>query len=110
MIAFCGLDCTKCEAFIATARNDDALRGEVAKKWAETYNAPITPEYIHCTGCRSTGVKIAYCEHMCEIRKCALDRKVGTCAECSDFPCRHLDQIFKTAPHARKTLQSLRGE
>lgn len=109
MIAFCGLDCTKCEAFIATACNDDALRAEVAKKWAETYNAPVAPEHINCTGCHSIGVKIAYCEHMCEIRKCALDRNVSTFADCPDFPCRHLDRIFKTAPHARKTLESLRS-
>lgn len=26
MIAFCGLDCTKCDAYIATQTNDDALR------------------------------------------------------------------------------------
>ncbi|MEG1806496.1 MAG: DUF3795 domain-containing protein, partial [Clostridia bacterium] len=26
MIAYCGLDCEKCDAYIATINNDDALR------------------------------------------------------------------------------------
>jgi len=29
-IAYCGLDCEKCEARIATMNNDDALRQKVA--------------------------------------------------------------------------------
>ena len=30
-IAYCGLDCEGCDARIATANNDDALREKVAK-------------------------------------------------------------------------------
>ena len=33
-IAYCGLDCEKCEARIATMNNDDALRQKVAKEWS----------------------------------------------------------------------------
>ena len=35
LIAYCGLDCQKCEAHIATINNDDELRREVASKWSE---------------------------------------------------------------------------
>ena len=31
-IAYCGLDCEKCEARIATMNNDHALRQKVAKE------------------------------------------------------------------------------
>lgn len=34
-IAYCGLDCSTCEARIATINNDDNLRNEVAKKWSK---------------------------------------------------------------------------
>jgi hypothetical protein len=108
MLASCGLECTKCEAFIATQNNDDALRAKVAKEWAELYNAPITPEHINCTGCSSQGVKIFYCDNMCEIRKCTTAKGFQNCASCESYGCDKLSEVFKFAPHAKDTLDSLR--
>lgn len=108
MIGYCGLDCEKCEAFIATLNNDDALRAKVAKEWARQYNAPIKPEHINCTGCLSTGVKTYYCEQLCETRKCAMRKSINTCADCSEYPCSVLDQILQMAPQAKTTLDALR--
>ena len=34
MIACCGLDCSKCEAYLATQEDNDVKRAEVAKKWS----------------------------------------------------------------------------
>ena len=56
-IAICGLDCEKCDAFIATKNDDQALREKTAKLWAELNNAPILPEHINCNGCRTDGRK-----------------------------------------------------
>jgi hypothetical protein len=109
VIACCGLECEKCEAFIATATNDDALREKTARQWSEAYHAPILPEHINCTGCLSSGVKTYHCENLCEIRKCAVGRAIVTCAECGDFPCGRLSDLFKMAPQAETNLQSLRG-
>ena len=50
MIAYCGLDCEKCDAYLATINNDQALREKTAKLWAELNNAPILPEHINCEG------------------------------------------------------------
>ena len=108
MIAYCGLDCDRCEAFIATQKNDDALRVKVAAEWAKSYNAPIKPEHINCTGCRSAGVKTYYCDQLCEIRKCASMKSISTCAECSDYPCSVLNQMLTMAPQAKATLDGLR--
>lgn len=109
MLAYCGLDCEKCEAFIATANNDDALRVKVAQEWAQAYNAPIKPEHINCTGCKSTGVKTYYCEQICEIRRCAQTASVQTCADCSSYACDKLGEVFKFAPQAKDILDSLRS-
>ncbi len=108
MLGYCGLDCERCEAFIATRNNDDALRAKVAEEWGRLYHAPIKPEHINCTGCMSTGVKTYYCDQLCEIRKCAMGRSLGTCAECSDFPCAKLEPIHQGAPQARQNLEALR--
>jgi hypothetical protein len=108
MIACCGLDCEKCEALVATRNNDDVLRHKVAKKWADLYGLPVKPEHINCEGCRSTGIKTYYCEQMCAVRKCVLDRELDNCAACDAFPCANLEEIFKFAPQARYTLESMR--
>ena len=55
MIGYCGLDCEKCDAYIATVNEDWALREKTAKLWAELNNAPILPEHINCEGCRANG-------------------------------------------------------
>ena len=85
LIAYCGLDCEKCEARIATVNNDDDLRKKVAKKWSELNNVEITPEMINCLGCRVDGVKTPYCDSMCQIRQCALKRKYETCGDCDEL-------------------------
>lgn len=46
MIAICGLDCSKCDAYIATQTDNQELRIKTAKLWAELNNAPILPEHI----------------------------------------------------------------
>ena len=71
-IAYCGLDCEKCDAYKATQNNDNALREKVAKLWSEMNGVEITPEMINCEGCRVDGVKTPYCDSLCPIRQCAL--------------------------------------
>jgi hypothetical protein len=108
MLGCCGLDCAKCEAFIATANHDDALRAKVAEEWTKAYQTDIKPEYVNCTGCHSSGAKIHYCEFLCEVRKCANAKNMENCALCNDFPCERLAPIFKMAPQAENALLALR--
>ena len=108
MIGYCGLDCEQCEAFIATRTDDDALRAKVAEEWAKMTHAPIKPEHINCTGCLSAGVKTYFCDQLCEIRKCALNKSFSSCAVCSELPCGALNQILDGNPQARERLEALR--
>ena len=71
MIAYCGLDCEKCEAYLATVNDDQALRVKTAELWSKLNHASITPEQINCLGCRAEGVKTIFCESLCSIRQCA---------------------------------------
>lgn len=43
MIAYCGLDCEKCDAYIATINDDQHLREKTAKLWAKLNNARFCP-------------------------------------------------------------------
>jgi hypothetical protein len=51
MVAFCGLVCTDCKAFIATQEDDEAERRNVAEAWSKAFGKDIKPEEIDCDGC-----------------------------------------------------------
>ncbi len=104
-IAYCGLDCESCEARLATITDDDALRARVAALWSALNGAEITPEMIHCVGCRIDGVKTPYCEALCPIRQCALGRGVETCGACGEKEsCAALGRITRNNPDALRRL------
>ncbi|MDD3333947.1 MAG: DUF3795 domain-containing protein [Eubacteriales bacterium] len=109
MIAYCGLDCEKCDAYLATLHNDDALREKTAKSWAELNNAPITAEMINCTGCRMDGVKTPFCESMCEIHQCALAKGLTTCGGCAKWEsCKTVGEILADSPDAQERLKGMK--
>lgn len=106
MIAYCGLDCEKCDAYIATKNNDQGLREKTAKAWAELYNSSILPEQTNCEGCRVNGVKTAYCDKFCEIRKCAMKKGFTTCGDCAELEkCQTVGFVISNNADALKNLR-----
>ena len=106
MIAYCGLDCETCDAYIATKNNDDELRVKTAKLWSEMNNVEITPEMINCEGCRVDGIKTPYCESLCQIRKCGMSRGYETCGECAELEsCEKVGMVIKHLPEALRNLK-----
>jgi hypothetical protein len=90
LIACCGFDCQKCEARIATIENSDKLREQTAQKYSVMSNEPsMTAANINCTGCRTDGVKFAYC-NSCKIRKCVYEKGFNNCGDCKELDnCQH---------------------
>ena len=110
MVAFCGLICTDCKAFIATQENDDAKRREVAEAWSKALGKEIKPEEINCEGCLTMdGRHISYCS-ICEIRKCGMEKEVENCAYCVDYSCEKLINFFEQVSEAKKTLEEIRQQ
>lgn len=106
MIAYCGLDCEKCDAYLATINDDQALREKTAKLWSELNDAPILPEHINCEGCRVDGVKTVYCDSLCGIRQCALKKGVETCGSCREMEkCGDVQMVVSNNPDALKNLR-----
>ena len=104
-IAYCGLDCEQCDAYIATLHDDQALREKTARLWAELNHAPILPEHIHCQGYRADGAKTVFCEQLCAVRRCARQRGVDTCGDCPEVEtCPTVGAIFANAPQAKENL------
>ena len=105
-IAYCGLDCSKCEARLATVNNDDDLRKKVSELWSRLNGGEITPEMINCEGCRIDGKKTVFCDSLCEIRRCALGKKYETCGDCANLEaCEKLSMIISDNVEAKKNLK-----
>ena len=108
MIAYCGITCTECGAFIATQNDDDAKRKEVAEEWTKQYNVDIKPEDINCVGCiPTTGKHVGHC-FICEVRKCGQEKGVVNCAYCNDYGCKKLTDFFGMVPDCKTTLDEIR--
>ena len=107
-IAACGITCSDCPAYIATRENDEALRRETAKKWSEMFKSDIKPQDINCDGCPTDSERIFNHCHVCEIRKCAREKKVKNCADCTEYPCQKLSTFLAQVPEAKATLEEIR--
>lgn len=108
IIAYCGLVCDECPAYLATQADDDAERAKIAAEWAKAFGGELKKEEINCDGCLGAeGRKIGYCG-MCEIRACAVERSLDNCAHCSDYACELLQGFLKGAPVAKEILEAER--
>ena len=110
MIAYCGLVCTDCEAYVATQANDLVTLEKLAARAREEFGMPdVTVEASMCDGCLSTSKRLcSYCDQ-CQVRACAVGRGVVNCAHCDDYGCETLETFFAMASEARATLEGIRA-
>lgn len=109
LIAYCGLDCEKCDARIATLNDDNALREKVAELWSKLNGVEITPQMINCEGCRADGAKTPYCDTLCPIRQCALAKAYETCGNCSEIDsCKNVGMVISNNSEALDNLKNKR--
>ncbi len=97
-VAFCGLFCESCGVYIATKNNDEKELERIAKMMK------TTKEEILCKGCRSD-VLSPHCRN-CEYKKCAKEKGLLNCEECTDFPCNQLRDFQKQMPHRAELFES----
>ena len=110
MIAYCGLVCSECPAYIATQNDDQEALEKVAAQWRKMFNAPeITADSVICDGCLGTnGGRLSGYGSMCEIRACARERGVVNCAHCAEYACDKLKGFFGHAPGAQSMLEEIK--
>lgn len=109
IIAYCGLVCSECEAYLLTQANDTEGQEKLLAKWRVEYNAPdMKFEDVICDGCLGAGRLGGYCG-LCEIRACGVERGVTNCAHCTDYACEKLSGFFAMAPPAREMLEAIRA-
>ena len=107
LIAFCGLDCLICPAYIATRKKDKAELKKVAEQWSSD-EMSFKPEDICCEGCTEDGRHFVWCVEGCTIRKCCIEKEIENCAYCDDYVCDDLKKSLERAPEAKKNLEAIR--
>ena len=113
MIAYCGLRCDTCPIHLATIEQDKSaqrtMRESIAEQCSKYYGINQKAEDINdCEGCRSgTGRLFSGC-YNCEIRKCAIEKGIESCASCSNYACERLRKHFLLDPGAEKRLEEIR--
>jgi len=108
MIAYCGITCSECPAFLATQKDDQEERTKVAEMWSKEFDADLKPEDINCDGCLLETGRLFSHPKVCEIRKCGLERRVENCAYCDDYACEKLNKFLDMVPDAKLTLEEIR--
>ena len=88
MVAFCGIDCTACSAYLATQADDTAEKEWVTARWRkDTGEEGIDADYVAYDGCL------------------AFEGRLGD--HCSNYPCANLDEVFYYAPEVRERLDKI---
>ncbi len=109
-LAYCGLDCTDCKVFRATAADDDSLRAECAKEWsipAAAYwgRKNLEARDMNCRGCRSDAAPQFVGCVMCPIRACCRAKGHENCGICPEmYHCRFISSFLEENPQAQENL------
>ncbi len=112
-LGYCGLNCEDCPVFIATAKDDDALRQATAKEWSQLYadflKSELRKEDMNCSGCQSENGRLFIGCMNCPIRGCCREKGFSSCALCADYKtCEMLTGFFTMHQQAKDNLERLR--
>jgi len=96
--AACGLFCEACTVYIASHEDPERLALLAAR-------LGLSVDDAYCDGCRADR-RMVHCR-ACIFRTCAEGRGFGFCNECSDFPCRQLQEFQLERPHRLELYEDL---
>jgi len=106
LIAYCGIDCSECPAYLATQSGDIKEIEKVAKEWS-TETMSFKPEEIRCQGCNQDEEVFSWCSQ-CPIRICCKEKGYENCAHCEEYVCEKLTMTFDKTPAAKERLDEIR--
>lgn len=113
MISYCGLACFSCPIHLASLEKDltkqEQMRIDIAEQLAKIYGTTPKPEIItDCDGCKVNNGRLFTGCIDCEIRKCAIEKKLLNCAYCDDYACDKLKKHYAFDPDSQMRLDEIR--
>lgn len=114
MIAYCGLTCQSCAIYLASREKDPKrkhkMRIEIVQEIKKHYGQDCKAEDVtDCDGCKTEGGRLFSGCSTCQIRKCAREKGIESCAHCNGYACERLEKFFTTDPEAKKRLDKIRS-
>ena len=107
LTSYCGLDCSACDAYIATKNNDVEMIERTAKAWSEMYDSTVSAMDVWCDGCTAnTGRYFGRCSD-CSIRACAQQHQVENCGVCPEYCCDTIASFVELAPDLKSVLDRI---
>lgn len=91
--SYCGINCEKCKAYIATLADNDELKEQLANEWGELYKRHFSKEDMICYGCKSDTLFVL-CS-LCDIRTCNEKHEITNCEDCASFICERMNRFFE---------------
>lgn len=88
-VNYCGYTCPKdCKFLEASVKNDAALKKEAYQIWEmkERFGVQeFDPDKIFCFGCKTTDKPVGIRLQKCDVRNCAIGKKLDSCIECKEL-------------------------
>ncbi len=83
MLGYCGIHCDQCPAYLGTVNGDLSLLEKAARSF---HNGAYAAQEWVCLGCQPADQAFlaGFCAQ-CQIRACAIGRRLQSCAACADF-------------------------
>ena len=104
LISVCGLNCARCDIFLAS-RGNEKLRDQITEWFKKERNETIEPEQIKCDGCR--GSPDVHWSSECKMMRCARNRGFQYCFQCEDFPCASVNEFSSDGmSHHKRTVEN----
>lgn len=105
-VSVCGLNCVRCDIFLAGHGNED-LRREIVEWFRKERNETIRPEQVNCEGCREC--LAVHWSPDCRMMLCATRRGVQYCFQCEDFPCKDVNDFGSDGvTHHERTVRNMK--
>jgi len=106
-INYCGYSCPKdCKFLVASVKNDVALKKEAYEIWEmkERFGVEeFDPDKIFCFGCKISDKPVGIRLQKCDVRNCAIDKKLDACIECKELTSCEKD-LWKKFPDFKNAV------
>lgn len=110
---YCGYTCPKdCVFLEASVKNDVELKKKAFETWEmkERFGvAEFDAEKIFCFGCKTTDKPIGIRLKKCDVRNCAIDKKLDSCIECKELSACEKD-LWKKFPDFKKAVIKMQND
>lgn len=110
---YCGYTCPKdCVFLEASVKNDVELKKKAYETWEmkERFGvAEFDAEKIFCFGCKTTDKPVGIRLKKCDVRNCAIDKKLDSCIECKELSACEKD-LWKKFPDFKKAVIKMQND